>query len=110
MSESRSAVLFIPILSTRANKTPTRVDERRASVLRIGRGMERGMERENVGWNGKSVPLSFGSFRNVMIPTLEVIVGHICADRSKSQIFAIPNKGMLHILIITNICDLLLVF
>jgi hypothetical protein len=30
MSESRSAVLFIPILSTRANKTPTRVDERRA--------------------------------------------------------------------------------
>ena len=91
------AVLFFPILSTRANKTPTRVDERRASVLRIGRGMERGMERENVGWNGKSVPLSFGSFRNVMIPTLEVIIGHICADRSKSQIFAIPNKGMLRI-------------
>jgi hypothetical protein len=30
MSELRIAVLFIPILSTRANKTPTRVDERRA--------------------------------------------------------------------------------
>ena len=27
---SRSAVLFIPIISTRANKTPIRADERRA--------------------------------------------------------------------------------
>ncbi len=28
-----------------------------------------------------ALPVSFGSSRNILIPSLEVIVGHICADR-----------------------------